>query len=98
MASEHGFRILFNNIIKSLSAPWLSARLTGILVSLANRTRRAPQTTPAMALMLNRLHPASKFLLLPVLLCLGLALLFVLHGVNSRRQQADLDFVRQQGA
>ena len=41
-------------------------------------------------------YPASKFLLLPVLLCLGLALLFVLHGVNSRRQQADLDFVRQQ--
>lgn len=50
-----------------------------------------------MALMLNRLTLRQKFLLLPVLLCLGLALLFVLHGVNSRRQQADLDFVRQQG-
>ena len=47
--------------------------------------------------MLNRLTLRQKFLLLPVLLCLGLALLFVLHGVNSRRQQADLDFVRQQG-
>ena len=40
-------------------------------------------------------YPASKFLLLPVLLCLGWRC-FVLHGVNSRRQQADLDFVRQQ--
>ena len=47
--------------------------------------------------MLNRLTLRQKFLLLPLLLCAGLLILTVMHGVNARQQQADLDFVRQQG-
>ena len=50
-----------------------------------------------MSTLLNRLTLRQKFLLLPVLLCIGLALLFVLQAMNNQRQKTDINFLRQQG-